>query len=38
MTGFRCELVCRYELHVAVGVTFGPDVPVIYVQFGSVWM
>jgi outer membrane protein assembly factor BamA len=37
-TGFRYELARKYGLHLGVDVAFGPDDPVIYVQFGSAWM
>jgi len=37
-TGFRYELARKYGLHMGVDVAFGPDDPVIYVQFGSAWM
>jgi hypothetical protein len=37
-TGFRYELARKYGLHVGVDVAFGPDDPIIYVQFGNAWM
>jgi outer membrane protein assembly factor BamA len=37
-TGFRYELARKYGLHVGVDVAFGPDEPIVYVQFGSAWM
>jgi len=37
-TGFRYELARKYGLHVGMDVAFGPDDPVLYVQFGSAWM
>jgi hypothetical protein len=37
-TGFRYELARKYGLHVGVDVAFGPDDPILYVQFGSAWM
>jgi outer membrane protein assembly factor BamA len=37
-TGFRYELARKYGLHMGVDVAFGPDDPIIYVQFGSAWM
>ena len=37
-TGFRYELARKYGLHMGVDVAFGPDEPIIYVQFGSAWM
>jgi outer membrane protein assembly factor BamA len=37
-TGFRYELARKYGLHMGVDVAFGPDAPVVYVQFGSAWM
>lgn len=36
--GFRYELARRYKLHMGLDVAFGPDGPVLYVQFGSAWM
>jgi hypothetical protein len=36
--GFRYELARKYGLHLGVDVAFGPDDPVVYVQFGSAWM
>jgi outer membrane protein assembly factor BamA len=35
--GFRYELARKYGLHMGLDVAFGPDSPVIYVQFGSAW-
>ena len=35
--GFRYELARKYGLHMGLDVAFGPDNPVIYVQFGSAW-
>lgn len=37
-TGFRYELARKYGLHIGMDVAFGPDDPIIYVQFGSAWM
>jgi outer membrane protein assembly factor BamA len=37
-TGFRYELARKYGLHMGLDVAFGPDEPVIYIQFGSAWM
>ena len=37
-TGFRYELARKYGLHMGVDIAFGPDAPIIYVQFGSAWM
>jgi hypothetical protein len=37
-TGFRYELARKYGLHMGVDVAFGPEDPVVYVQFGSAWM
>ena len=37
-TGFRYELARKYGLHMGLDVAFGPDDPVVYVQFGSAWM
>jgi len=37
-TGFRYELARKYGLHVGMDVAFGPDDPILYVQFGSAWM
>jgi hypothetical protein len=37
-TGFRYELARKYGLHLGLDVAFGPDDPVVYVQFGSAWM
>ncbi len=37
-TGFRYELARKYGLHMGLDVAFGPDEPIIYVQFGSAWM
>jgi outer membrane protein assembly factor BamA len=36
--GFRYELARKYGLHMGLDVAFGPDAPVVYVQFGSAWM
>ena len=36
--GFRYELARKYGLHMGVDVAFGPDDPIVYVQFGSAWM
>jgi len=36
--GFRYELARKYGLHMGVDLAFGPDDPVIYVQFGNAWM
>jgi outer membrane protein assembly factor BamA len=36
--GFRYELARKYGLHMGVDLAFGPDDPIIYVQFGSAWM
>jgi hypothetical protein len=36
--GFRYELARRYKLHMGLDVAFGPDGPVLYIQFGSAWM
>jgi hypothetical protein len=36
--GFRYELARKYGLHMGLDVAFGPDAPIIYVQFGSAWM
>ncbi len=35
--GFRYEFARRYGLHMGIDVAWGPDQPVIYVQFGSAW-
>jgi hypothetical protein len=37
-TGFRYELARKYGLHMGVDLAFGPDDPIIYVQFSSAWM
>lgn len=36
--GFRYELARKYGLHLGVDVAFGPDAPVVYIQFGSAWL
>jgi hypothetical protein len=36
-TGFRYELARKYGLHMGADVGFGPDGPVLYIQFGSAW-
>jgi outer membrane protein assembly factor BamA len=36
--GFRYELARKYGLHMGMDVAFGPDAPIIYIQFGSAWM
>jgi hypothetical protein len=36
--GLRYELAERYGLHVGLDLAFGPDSPIVYVQFGSAWM
>lgn len=36
--GFRYELAREYGLHMGVDVAFGPNAPVLYVQFGSAWI
>jgi hypothetical protein len=36
--GFRYELARKYGLHMGIDLAFGPDEPVIYVQFGSAWL
>ena len=36
--GFRYELAERYGLHMGLDLAFGPNSPVIYVQFGNAWM
>jgi len=36
--GFRYELARKYGLHMGLDVAFGPDDPIIYVQFGSAWL
>jgi hypothetical protein len=35
--GFRYELAKKYGLHMGIDVAWGPDSPVVYVQFGSAW-
>jgi hypothetical protein len=35
--GLRYELARKYGLHMGVDIAFGPDDPVIYIQFGSAW-
>ena len=35
--GFRYELAKRYGLHMGIDVAWGPDTPILYVQFGSAW-
>lgn len=35
--GFRYEIARKYGLHMGADVGFGPDDPVLYVQFGSAW-
>jgi hypothetical protein len=35
---FIDELARKCGVHMGVDVAFGPDAPVIYVQFGSAWM
>ncbi|HUJ19311.1 MAG TPA: BamA/TamA family outer membrane protein [Nitrospirota bacterium] len=35
--GFRYELASRYGLHMGIDVAWGPDNPIVYVQFGSAW-
>lgn len=35
--GFRYELASRYGLHMGIDVAWGPDYPIVYVQFGSAW-
>jgi len=35
--GFRSELAREYGLHMGVDVAFGPNAPVVDVQFGSAW-
>jgi hypothetical protein len=35
--GFRYEIARKYGLHMGLDVGFGPDDPVLYVQFGSAW-
>ena len=37
-TGFRCELARKYGLHMGLDVAFGPEDPILYVQFGSAWL
>ncbi|HET9952496.1 MAG TPA: BamA/TamA family outer membrane protein [Candidatus Eisenbacteria bacterium] len=36
--GVRYEIARRYGLHVGADVAFGPDDPILYIQFGSAWM
>jgi Omp85 superfamily domain len=36
--GLRYELAEKYGLHVGLDLAFGPNSPVIYVQFGNAWM
>jgi outer membrane protein assembly factor BamA len=36
--GLRYELARKYGLHMGLDIAFGPDDPIIYVQFGSAWM
>jgi outer membrane protein assembly factor BamA len=36
-TGVRYLVARRYGLHMGVDVGFGPDGPILYVQFGSAW-
>ncbi len=36
--GFRYELARKYGLHMGIDLAFGPDEPIIYVQFGSAWL
>jgi outer membrane protein assembly factor BamA len=36
-TGVRYELARRYGLHMGADVAFGPDDPILYIQFGSAW-
>jgi len=36
-TGFRYELARRYGLHAGLDVAFGPEGPVLYIQFGKAW-
>ena len=36
--GFRYELLPKHGMHVGVDVAFGPDEPILYVQFGSAWL
>ena len=35
--GFRYELARKYGLHAGLDVAYGPDGPILYVQFGSAW-
>jgi hypothetical protein len=35
--GFRYEIAKRYGLHMGIDVAWGPDKPILYVQFGSAW-
>jgi len=37
-TGFRYEVARKYGLHMGLDVAFGPDDPILYVQFGSAWL
>ena len=37
-TGFRYELARKYGLHMGLDVAFGPDDPILYVQFGNAWL
>ena len=36
--GLRYEIARRYGLHLGADVAFGPDDPILYIQFGSAWM
>jgi len=36
--GIRYEIARKYGLHMGLDVAFGPDDPIIYIQFGSAWM
>jgi hypothetical protein len=36
-TGIRYEIARKYGIHIGMDVAYGPDGPVIYVQFGSAW-
>jgi hypothetical protein len=36
--GLRYELAEKYGLHVGLDLAFGPNSPVIYVQFGNAWL
>jgi glucose/arabinose dehydrogenase len=36
--GVRYEIARRYGLHMGADVAFGPDDPILYIQFGSAWM